>query len=367
MPFPEFDSKGMEYRFLGDTGLLVSAIGFGSWYTVGGQVKDNSVIEKCMEEAWNCGINFFDTSESYAEGQAEVEIGNALKKFGWPRKDFVISTKIFEGGHGPNDIGLCRKKVMESIERSLKNLQLDYVDIVYAHRPDYCTPMREVVRAFSDLVTQGKANYWGTSEWSAFEISEALAAAREQHLVAPVVEQPQYSIISRYRFEKEYALLFHKYKYGSTVWSPLASGLLTGKLLNGIPKDSRLASDTGFNEDRSVMNMYHGILASETGKKYLESVRGLMEIADSLGCTCAQLALAWILKNDNVSSVLTGASRPSQITENVKAVQVAHRVTPEIMEQIDKLFQNKPTRTLDLFGRWMGGASKKTEMTLDPW
>ncbi|OKO92964.1 hypothetical protein PENSUB_1068 [Penicillium subrubescens] len=320
MPFPEFDSKGMEYRFLGNTGLLVSAIGFGSWYTVGGQVKDNSVIEKCMEEAWNCGINFFDTSESYAEGQAEIEMGNAIKKLGWSRKDFVISTKIFEGGvssdptiskgstwnkHGPNDIGLPRKKIMESIRGSLERLQLDYVDIVYAHRPDYCTPMLEVVRAFSDLVTQGKANYWGTSEWSAFEISEALAAAREHHLIAPVVEQPQYSIISRYRFEKEYALLFYKYNYGSTV--------------------------------------------------------------SYSSCTCAQLALAWILKNDNVSSVLTGASRPSQISENVKAVQVAHNVTPEIMVQIDELFKNKPTRALDPFGRWMGGSSKKTDMTLDPW
>ncbi|KAK4940551.1 hypothetical protein LTR10_019310 [Elasticomyces elasticus] len=225
MPFPEFDSKGMEYRFLGNSGTLVSVIAYGSWDTVGGQVKDSSIIEPCLQEAWKCGINFFDTSESYAEGQAEIEIGHALKKFGWPRKDYVLSTKVFEGGHGPNDIGLHRKKIIESVNASLKRLQLDYADIVYAHRPDYLTAMLETVRAFSDLVAQGRIHYWGTSEWSAFEIGEALSVARENHLVAPIVEQPQYSIISRQRVEGEYAPLFYKYKYGATVWYVLLSSL----------------------------------------------------------------------------------------------------------------------------------------------
>ncbi|KAK4936569.1 hypothetical protein LTR10_022556 [Elasticomyces elasticus] len=367
MPWPAFDSKGMEYRFLGKTGLLVSVLAYGSWFTVGGQVKDSSVIEQCMEEAFRLGINFFDTAEGYAEGQAEKEIGKVLKKNGWPRKDYVISTKIFESGVGPNDVGLSRKKIFESLAHSLESLQLSYVDIVYAHRPDYLTPMLETVRAFSDAVTQGKAHYWGTSEWSAFEISEAIGLAKEYKLVAPVVEQPQYSIISRNRVEKEYAQLFLKHGYGTTIWSPLASGLLTGKFLNGIPKDSRINTDTGYKEDRGVMSMYREILASEKGKFYMKGVAELVKIAESLDCTCAQLALAWILKNPNISSILTGASRPSQITENVKAVQVVPKLTPEIMKKIDEVFQNKPTRCLDPYGRWLNGASTATVMDFDPW
>ena len=317
----------MEYRRLGRSGLKVSALSLGSWVTFGNQIA-NDVAFECMSAAMEHGVNFFDNAEGYAGGQAEVVMGNAIKKAGWRREDLVISTKIFWGGKGPNDTGLSHKHVIEGVNNALKRFQMEYVDLVFCHRPDPNTPIEETVRAMDIVIKQGKAFYWGTSEWSADEIRAAYGIAREFGLTPPLMEQPQYNLLHRERFEKEYALLYRDIGLGTTIFSPLASGLLTGKYQQGIPDESR-ASVKG----------YEWLKDSVTNTERLAKVARLQDVANQLGVSLAQMSLAWCLKNPNVSTVITGASRASQVHENMKALDVVPLLTSEVMDAIEKALQ----------------------------
>lgn len=312
----------MEYRRMGKAGIRLSALSLGAWVTYGGQVGE-TVARECMAAAYDAGVNFFDNAEGYAAGQAEIVMGNVIKQLGWRRENIVVSTKIFWGGSGPNDTGLSHKHVIEGVNNALKRLQLDYVDLVFCHRPDPNTPIEETVRAMDIVIKQGKAFYWGTSEWSAAEIMRADAVARQYGLTPPAMEQPQYNMFERRRFEVEYAPLYKELGYGTTIWSPLASGLLSGKYNDGIPADSRAAL-------KGYEWLQQGVITPER----IEKVRALKPIADELDCTMAQFALAWCLKNPNVSTVITGASRASQVVENMKALEVAPKLTDEVMQRI---------------------------------
>ena len=323
----------MEYRFLGRSGLKVSALSLGAWVTYGGQVGEE-VAYDCMKTAYEAGVNFFDNAEAYANGNAEVVMGNVIKRIGWKRSDLVISTKIFWGGKGPNNSGLSRKHVIEGTQAALKRLQMDYVDLIFCHRPDKDTPIEETVRAMNYVVNQGMAFYWGTSEWSAVEIMEATGIARREHLIPPLMEQPQYNMFHRERFEREYARLYREIGLGTTIWSPLASGLLTGKYNQGIPQDTRITLP-GYEWLREEFEK------AET-QRNLAKVTQLMDVAKELGCSMAQLALAWCLKNPNVSTVITGASRGAQVTENMKALDIVPLLDTAVLELIETILANKP-------------------------
>ena len=322
----------MKYRHLGKAGIKLSALSLGAWVTYGGQVGQE-IAEKCMTAAYDAGVNFFDNAEAYADGNAEIVMGNVIKKLAWRREDLVISTKIFWGGKGPNDRGLSHKHIIEGINNALRRLQMDYVDLVFCHRPDPETPIEETVRAMDVVIKQGKAFYWGTSEWSAGEILKADGIARQYGLTPPSMEQPQYNMFHRDIFEIEYDPIFKQLGYGTTIWSPLASGVLSGKYANGIPAGSRAALP-GFDWLQE-----HQITAER-----IEKVKHLSVIAADLGCTMSQLALAWCLKNPNVSTVITGASRPEQVVENMKAIDVEDNLTPDVMEKIELVLDNKPER-----------------------
>ena len=323
----------MEYRFLGKSGLKLSALSLGAWVTYGEQVGED-IAYQCMVAAYEAGVNFFDNAESYGSGSAETVMGKVIKRTGWKRSDLVISTKIFWGGAGPNDTGLSRKHILEGANASLRRLQMDYVDLIFCHRPDKYTPVEETVWAMNLLIQQGKAFYWGTSEWSAAEIMEAYGAAQREHLIPPLMEQPEYHMFHRERVESEYARLYREIGLGTTIWSPLASGILTGKYNQGIPQDSRL-NLKGYEWLRER-------LEGEEGRRKIEKVRQLTSIAEELGYSMAQLALAWCLKNPNVNTVITGASRAEQVKENMKALEVAEKLTPELMERIESILDNKP-------------------------
>jgi voltage-dependent potassium channel beta subunit len=321
----------MNYRHLGRTGLQVSELSFGSWVTFSTQMDVDRSLE-CMAAAYDVGVNFFDNAESYAGGKSEEVMGAALKKLGWRRSSYIVSTKFYFGiNEGVNEKEtLNRKRLREGIDGSLKRFDLDYIDLVFCHRPDPTTPIEETVWAMHDMVEKGKALYWGTSEWSAAEIVAAIEIAERHHLHKPVMEQPQYNMLVRERFEKEYARLFKDYGYGSTIWSPLASGVLTGKYNNGIPADSR-----------GALPGYEWLLPRLTDAERLSTVKSLQSVADEIGCTMAQMAIAWCLKNPNVSTVITGASRVSQVHENMKSLDVTEKLTPDVMEKIDGILQNK--------------------------
>lgn len=323
----------MEYRNLGRSGLKVSALSLGAWVTYGGQVGEDAAYE-CMQAAYDAGVNFFDNAEVYANGNAETVMGAVIKKAGWKRSDLVISTKIFWGGDGPNNSGLSRKHLFEGLHASLKRLQMDYVDLLFCHRPDIHTPVEETVWGMNDIIRQGKAFYWGTSEWSAVQIMEAYAVARREHLIPPLMEQPQYNMFHRERFEAEYARLYPEIGLGTTIWSPLASGLLTGKYNEGIPEGTR-ATLEGYEWLREEFE-------SEENQKNIQKVRQMTPIAKELGCSMAQLALAWCLKNPNVSTVITGASKAKQVSENMAALEVVPKLTADVMEQIETILDNKP-------------------------
>ena len=317
----------MEYRRLGKAGVQVSALSLGSWVTFGQQISDD-VAADLMTTAYDQGVNFFDNAEAYAGGRSETVMGNILRKKDWPRDTFLVSSKVFWGGEKPNQEGLSRKHVMEACHKALKRLQVDYLDLYFCHRPDPKTPIEETARAMSDLVHQGKVLYWGTSEWSAQEIAQAYAVARECHLVPPTMEQPMYNLFGRFRFEKEYARLYSEYGLGTTIWSPLASGLLTGKHKGGPQEGTRATlKDYDWLKDQ---------IAREAKDK-AEKVEQLGKLARETGLSLAVFSIAWCLKNPNVSTVILGASKTEQLTENLQAVEAQAKLTPDVMKRIDEI------------------------------
>lgn len=322
----------MEYRRLGKSGLQVSLLSFGSWLTFGKQIG-NSTAEELMHFAYDNGINFFDNAEVYSQGESERVMGDILQKSGWRRDSFLVSSKVYFGddAKGPNQRGLSRKHVMEACHAALKRLQVDYLDMYFCHRPDKETPMEETVWTMHNLIQQGKILYWGTSEWSAVEIMEAHMVARQYNLIPPVMEQPQYNMFVREKFEVEYFKLFRDYGMGTTIWSPLASGVLTGKYNDGMVDGTRLQiPGMEWLKDRVMQ------------EAALNKVRKMTELAGDLGTSMAKLALAWCAKNPNVSTVILGASKLSQLEENVQAVELLPKVTDEVMQQIEDILENKP-------------------------
>ena len=311
----------MQYNKLGRAGLRVSEISFGSWITFGKQIG-LSEIRTLLHTAFDHGINFFDNAEGYAHGEAETLMGKALKDF--RREDLVISTKIFWGGNGPNDTGLSRKHLIEGTKNSLKRLKLDYVDLLFCHRPDPNTPIEETVLAMDYLVRKGLVFYWGTSEWSAEQIETAYHLAEKLNCIKLTMEQPKYNLFFRDHLEKDYLPLFEKYGLGTTIWSPLASGILSGKYNQGIiPSDSRLAKEAWLVPDNFM--------------QLIEKSKKLAALAHDLDCTLSQLAIAWCLHNPHVSSVITGATKVEQLLENVGAIQVKAKLTPDVIKKINSI------------------------------
>jgi len=318
----------MEYRRLGKSGLKISALSFGAWVTFGQQIGED-VAGECMKAAYDAGANFFDNAEAYADGQAEAVMGNVLRKMGWNHDTFIVSSKVFWGGDKPTQEGLSRKHVFDSCHNALKRLQVDYLDLYFCHRPDPETPIEETVAAMSDLVRQGKVMYWGTSEWTPEQIREAYDCARRQNLVQPGMEQPQYNLLHRANLEKNLAPICRDYGLGTTIWSPLASGLLTGKYRNAIPGDTRISlPNYGWLKDR---------LTGPDAAAKKPVIDRLFQLAKGLGVSLAKLSLAWCLKNPNVSTVITGASRAEQVKENMTALEVVPLLTPDVMKQIDEI------------------------------
>ncbi|CAN5719553.1 aldo/keto reductase [soil metagenome] len=320
----------MEYRRLGASGLKVSVLSFGSWVSFDNQLKDEAAYE-AMQTAYDAGCNFFDNAEAYAGGGSETLMGEAIAELGWPRWSYVLTTKLYWGLHRvPNMRNtLNRKYLMHGIEGSLERFGLDFVDVLYCHRADPDTPIIETVWAMHDIITSGRAHYWGTSEWSVDEIRRAIEIADEHHLQAPITEQPQYNLLERERVEQEYRPLFEEFGYGTTVWSPLASGLLTGKYKGGIPDDSR-----------GALKGYDWLGERLRDPETLERVERLRPIAEQLDCTMAQLALAWCAKNPNVSTVITGASRRAQVAENFEALDVIKLLDDDVMARIETAVGN---------------------------
>ncbi|CDZ98144.1 voltage-gated potassium channel beta-2 subunit [Phaffia rhodozyma] len=345
-PSIEYDPKNMIFSRLGRSGLRVSRLSLGGWLTYGGAVKGDPVKD-IIKTAFENGINFFDNAENYSNGQSEVEMGRVFKELGIRRSDIVVSSKVFSGvgRKGPNDRGLSRKHIIEGVDQSLKRLGLDYLDIVLAHRPDVTVPMEEIVRSFTYLINQGKAFYWGTSEWTALQLEEAFHVANKFGLIAPTVEQPQYSLLVRDKLEREFLPIFDRYGLGTMIWSPLSSGFLTGKYNDGIPENSRYATNPGEFQDTIAA------LKSPEGQAKIEKVKKLTKLAEEkLGCTVTHLSLAWTITNPNVSSCILGASKPEQVIDNLKALDVIPKLTPEILKEIDDIVQTKPVQ-FTMYGR----------------
>jgi voltage-dependent potassium channel beta subunit len=326
----------MEYRRLGRSGLQVSVLSFGSWVSFSKQINDK-VADELMGIAYEEGINFFDNAEVYALGESEKMMGRVLKKKKWDRTSYTVSSKVFWGWRGknnkPNQKGLSRKHVMEACDEALQRLQLDYLDMFFCHRPDKQTPVEETVWAMNHLLQQGKILYWGTSEWSGVEIMEAHKVAQHYHLIGPTMEQPQYNLFERDKMENEFLQLFKTVGLGTTIWSPLASGLLSGKYNDGIPKDSRFALQ-GFDwlKEKWVMD------------EKIKKVKKLGELAAKLGVSTASLSIAWCIKNPDVSTAILGATKKAQLVDNLKALDVVSKLTPDIMEKIETIMKTKPVR-----------------------
>ena len=312
----------MEYRRLGSSGLKISELSFGSWVTFVNQLNQKSAMD-CMAYAYEQGVNFFDNAEAYAAGQSEILMGIILKKLRWSRDSYIVSSKVFWGGELPTQRGLSKKHIHDACNAALNRLQLDYLDLFFCHRPDPDTPIIETVRAMNDLITQGKILYWGTSEWSAEDIITAHKEADKYGLVGPSMEQPQYNIIHRERFENEYKKLFKKYGMGTTIWSPLASGILTGKYNKKIPVNSRF-----------TVKGYEW-LSESIQEVDFKKVEKLIKLSNDLNMKPSQLAIQWCLKNDNVSTVILGASKLSQLKENIKSNHFKNKVTDEVVSEIN--------------------------------
>jgi voltage-dependent potassium channel beta subunit len=324
----------MQYRRLGKSGLKVSALSFGSWVTFHFQLNENPAKD-CMAAAYDAGVNFFDNAEVYADGESERIMGAVLAQMNWPRDTYCVSSKVFWGGQLPTQRGLSRKHVHDACHAALKRLRVDYLDLFFCHRPDIDTPIEETVRAMDTLVRQGKVLYWGTSEWSAQQIQEAYGVAREYGLTPPTMEQPQYNMLHRDRVENEYRPLYDGVGLGTTIWSPLASGVLTGKYKDGVPEGSRMSiPDYDWLKER--------VLDSDEGRANLRKAAALEPIANDLGVTMAQLAIAWCLENPNVSTVILGASKVAQVHENLKALEALEKLDDGVMERIEEILDNRP-------------------------
>jgi voltage-dependent potassium channel beta subunit len=324
----------MEYRRMGKTGLQLSVLSYGSWVTFTKQI-DDAASAKLMHLAYDNGVNFFDNAEIYSRGESEKMMGRVLKASGWERSSYVVSSKVFFGWRGennkPNQTGLSRKHVTEACHEALQRFQLDYLDLYYCHRPDRDTPIEEIVWTMNHLIQQGKILYWGTSEWSAAEIMEAHMVAKELHLIGPAVEQTEYNLFKRQKIESDYYTIFRNIGMGTTIWSPLASGLLSGKYNNGVPQGSRLALE-GFEwlKDRTL------------SEQKIAKVRELQSVADDLGTSLATLSIAWCISNKDVTTAILGATKEAQLTENLKALEVYPKLTNEVLNKIDTIMGTKP-------------------------
>lgn len=324
----------MQYRKLGKTGIQISAVSFGSWLTFGKQIENN-IAETLMHTAYDAGINFFDNAEIYSRGQSEIVMGNILKKAAWPRSSYMVSSKVFFGYEDskPNQTGLSRKHIMEGCHAALKRLQVDYIDLYFCHRPDKQTPIAETVWAMNTLIQQGKILYWGTSEWSAQEILQAHIEAARHNLISPVMEQPQYHMFEREKIEKDYLHIYQYEGLGTTIWSPLASGLLSGKYNNGMPTDTRLNIE-GMDWLKERMFV----------EGRIEKIKKLAAFAAELGISLPVMAIAWVLKNEHVSTAILGASKLQQLEENLKALDAVTLLTDEVIEKIEAILENKPVQ-----------------------
>jgi len=324
----------MEYRRLGKSGLQVSALSLGSWLTFGKQISDD-VATELMVKAYDHGVNFFDNAEIYAQGKSEIVMGKILKKLGWPRDSYIVSSKVFfgKGGELPTQKGLNRKHVMEACHEALERLQVDYLDLFFCHRPDKQTPIEETVWTMHNLIQQGKILYWGTSEWSAQEIMEAHMVAKQHHLIGPVMEQPQYNMFHRAKVEVEYSQIYKTVGLGTTIWSPLASGILSGKYNDGFPEDTRLS-----------MEGLDWLKEKSLTEERVAKTRELTKIAEEVGITMPRMALAWCLKNPDVSTVILGASKVHHLEENLKALDDVNKLDDAIMERVEDILDNKPPR-----------------------
>jgi len=324
----------MEYRRMGKTGLQLSVLSYGSWVTFAKQI-DDTASERLMSLAYEQGVNFFDNAEVYARGESELMMGRVLKKTKWDRSSYIVSSKVFFGWHGednkPTQKGLCRKHIMEACHEALQRMQLEYLDLYFCHRPDPDTPMVEIVRSMNTLIQQGKILYWGTSEWSAAEIMEAHAVAGQLALEGPSVEQPQYNLLERYKVESDFIPVFRTVGLGTTIWSPLASGLLTGKYNDGIPEGSRLAME-GFEwlKDRTLSD------------ERIKRIAKLKKVADDLNTSLATLSIAWCIHNPNVTTAILGATKEKQLLENMEALNLYPQLTDSILEEIDTIMGTKP-------------------------
>lgn len=326
----------MEYRRMGKTGLQLSVLSYGSWVTFAKQI-DDGISDRLMSMAYDNGVNFFDNAEVYSKGESEKMMGRVLKSKDWERSSYVVSSKVFFGWHGgednkPNQKGLSRKHIVEACDEALERLQVDYLDLFYCHRPDKNTPIEEVVWTMNHLIQRGKILYWGTSEWSAAEIMEAHMVARDLRLIGPAMEQPQYNLFERQKMEVDYYTIFKNIGMGTTIWSPLASGLLTGKYNDGIPEGSRLSLE-GFEwlKDRTLR------------EDRIESIKKLGNLAKDLDTSLATLSIAWCIRNEDVTSAILGATKEEQLKENLKAIDVLAKLTDEVMENIDEIMGTKPT------------------------
>lgn len=327
----------MEYRRLGKSGLQVSALSFGSWVTFGKQIGD-STADELMSIAYDGGVNFFDNAEIYSRGKSELVMGEVLKKKNWSRSSYVLSSKVFFGFEDdkPNQRGLSRKHIIEGCHAALKRLQVDYVDLLFCHRPDKNTPIEETVWAMNTLIQQGKILYWGTSEWANDEIMAAFVFAEKNHLIGPTMEQPQYNMFERTKIEKDFLLLFRDFGLGTTIWSPLASGLLTGKYNKSMPSDTRLTIEgMDWLKERTLGD-----------QSRIDKTKLLDVLAKELGTTLPKLGIAWCVKNPNVSTAILGASKPEQLKENLTSLEVLPLLTNEVMEKIEIILQNKPVQAM---------------------
>lgn len=322
----------MQYNNLGKTGLPISRLSFGSWITFGNQIENN-ISERLMDIAYDQGVNFFDNAETYADGESEKVMGDILSNKSWSRDSYLVSSKVFfgAGAQVPTQKGLHRKHIIEACNQALQRLKVDYLDLYFCHRPDKSTPIEETVWSMHQLIMQGKILYWGTSEWSAQEIMEAHMVAKQYNLIGPVMEQPQYNMLTRHKFEVEFSQVYKTVGLGTTIWSPLASGLLTGKYNDGVPKGSRL--------DRDELSWLNEIIINESN---IKKVKKLGTFANELGTSLPLLAIAWCLKNPNVSTVILGATKEQQLIENLKALQVEPMLTEDVMQEIETILGNKP-------------------------